>query len=250
MMDIITSTSNEKVKAVRKLDNKKFRREAGLFVVEGVNIIKDMPSSVTVGSFFVAEGIYNEVESIISAYNAPVYVVSESVLKSISDTVTPAGLIAVVKIPEPKVSGGNMLILDGVSDSGNLGTIIRTAAAANFNDLFLVNCADAYSGKVVRATMGGIFKVNIFDISLSEAVEILKGYDSYALDMGGKSITVFKPEAPIAIVLGSEAHGVTDTLLSACRHIASIPMLNQMESLNVAVAGAIAMYNLSVLKEI
>jgi TrmH family RNA methyltransferase len=245
-MNTITSITNEKVKAVRKLKDKKFRQKEGLFVVEGINILRDIPSSVDIDCFFVEEGIFSEVEGLISAKNAPVYVVSQEVFKSISETVSPSGLVAVVKTPDAKLCGGNLLVLDRVSDSGNLGTIIRTAAATSFLDILLINCADAYSGKVVRATMGGIFNVNILEVSEDEAVEAIKGRDSYALDMGGNSITSFKPATPVAIILGSEAHGVSERLLKAANNIASIPMQNGMESLNVAVAGAIAMYNLTI----
>ena len=137
-MEIITSTQNQYVKQVRSLKDKKFREKSGLFVVEGGNIFKDMPESVSVEYILATEERLDEVQRFISSTRACVYVVSESVMKTLSDTVTPYGLIAVLKKSQVEFSmpKGNALLLDGVSDPGNMGTIIRTACARGFEDIY------------------------------------------------------------------------------------------------------------------
>ena len=145
-MEIITSTQNQFVKQVRSLRDKKFRKQSGLFVVEGGNIFKDMPDGLSVEYILATEERLDEVQKLIFSTRVCVYVVSESVMKSLSDTVTPYGLIAVLKTPQVEFSipKGNALLLDGVSDPGNMGTIIRTAAARGFEDIYLLDCVDVY----------------------------------------------------------------------------------------------------------
>ncbi len=244
---IITSTSNEKVKFARKLLQKKYRAEFGLFVVEGVNILKDLPDYVEVESVFVAETVSDEVQNLADKLGGEKFIVSQSVMTSLADTVTPSGLLAVVKTPSPTKCGysSNALFLDGISDCGNLGTLIRTAASLGFLDIYLINCAEAYSTKTVRASMGGIFRVNLFDCSYDVALAHLTHYHSVAMDMNGEDISCFNPKTPTAIILGSEAHGVSSVIKQSADAVVAIKMQNGMESLNVAVAGGIAMFQLS-----
>ncbi|NLZ24863.1 MAG: RNA methyltransferase [Clostridiales bacterium] len=243
-MEIISSNSNKFVKLARSLAEKKYRDQTGLFLVEGGNSVYDMPDSAMVEFFLVSERRAEEFEFKKPNRKAPCYMVTDSVMQSLSDTVTPYGVAAVVKKPdniffEP---GGNALILDGVSDSGNLGTIFRTAAAAGFNDIYLLSSADAYSPKVVRASMSAIFKVRTAVIDEDKALYLAKGYNGVALDMGGEDIKNLKIDKPVTLILGSEAHGVRDSLIKAAKKTVRIDMKNNMESLNVAVAAGIAMY--------
>ena len=143
-MEIITSTQNQYVKQVRSLREKKFRDKTGLFVVEGGNIFKDMPEGLSVEFILATETRMDEVQKLLVYTRAQVYYISESVMESLSDTVTPYGIIAVLKKPQNEFSmpKGNALLLDGVSDPGNMGTIIRTAAARGFEDVYLLDCVD------------------------------------------------------------------------------------------------------------
>lgn len=243
-MEIITSTQNQFVKQVRSLRDKKFRKQSGLFVVEGGNIFKDMPDGLSVEYILATEERLDEVQKLIFSTRVCVYVVSESVMKSLSDTVTPYGLIAVLKTPQVEFSipKGNALLLDGVSDPGNMGTIIRTAAARGFEDIYLLDCVDVYSPKVVRATLGGLFKVRLCEVDESEAIALLDNLNSAVLDFGGEDLTKAEINSPILIVTGSEAHGVRDSVLAHSKRILTLPMTNGIESLNAAVATAVAMY--------
>lgn len=241
-MDVITSTQNATVKLFRSLSEKKFREREGLFPVEGGNILKDIPASADVRFVLATPGRAEEARERFAA--AKVLAVSEEVMKSVSDTVTPYGLAAAVGIPKGEFAlpACNALLLDGVSDPGNLGTIIRTAAATGFADVYLLGCADAYSPKAVRASMGGIFRVRVRDISEEQALTLVKETCSAALDMGGEDLFSSPLPQGSTIVVGSEAHGVRGTLRAAVRRVCALPMTGGMESLNAAVAAGIAMY--------
>lgn len=243
-MEIITSTQNQYVKQVRSLREKKFRDKSGLFVVEGGNIFKDMPAGVSVEYILATEERMDEVQKLLVYTRAQVYYVSGSVMDSLSDTVTPYGLVAVLKKPQVDFSlpKGNALLLDGVSDPGNMGTIIRTAAARGFEDVYLLDCVDVYSPKVVRATLGGLFKVRLTVVDECQAITLLDSVNSAVLDFGGEDITKAEISSPILIVTGSEAHGVRDTVLAHSKRVLTLPMTNNIESLNAAVATAVAMY--------
>lgn len=243
-MEIITSTQNQYVKQVRSLREKKFRDKTGLFVVEGGNIFKDMPEGLSVEFILATETRMDEVQKLLVYTRAQVYYISESVMESLSDTVTPYGIIAVLKKPQVEFSmpKGNALLLDGVSDPGNMGTIIRTAAARGFEDVYLLDCVDVYSPKVVRATLGGLFKVRIHVVDEAEALSLLDYLNSAVLDFGGEDLTKAQILTPVLIVTGSEAHGVRDTVLNHSKRVLTLPMMNNIESLNAAVATAVAMY--------
>ena len=137
---------------------------------------------------------------------------------------------------------GNSLLLVGVCDSGILGTILRTAAACDFSDVYLLDTADVFSPKVVRATLGGLFRVRLHDIDENTALALMNDANGAVLDMGGENIFENKPSSPVLLVAGNEAHGVRDCLKIAAKHTYSLPMKNEIESLNVAVATAVAMY--------
>ena len=245
IMDVITSTQNRTIKLFRSLSEKKFRKGEGLFAVEGGNLVRDIPPSADVRFVLATPARAEEAEARFSGTGAQVYLVSDEVMKSVSDTVTPYGLAAVVALPEREFSlpEGNAVLLDGVSDPGNLGTVIRTAAATGFGDVYLLGCADAYAPKTVRASMGGIFRVRVFDVDEDGAVRLASATHSAALDMAGEDIFSAHLSAPVLIVAGSEAHGVRESVLRASREVLSLPMTGGMESLNVAVAAGVAMYN-------
>ena len=244
-MEIITSAKNQYVKLAKSLAEKKFRRETGLFFVEGKNLIKDLPKSVQIDYIFATEERETEANELANAHaGAKIILVTESIIGQIADTMTPYGIVAICKIPntEFKMPNGNALLLDGVADPGNVGTIFRTAAACGFNDVYLVDSVDVYSPKVVRATLGGLFKVNAYVIDADTAKNLIKNSNSAALDMGGKNILKENIVQPILFIAGNEAHGVRDEFESLAKEVYSLPMQNDVESLNVAVATSVAMY--------
>ena len=141
-----------------------------------------------------------------------------------------------------------MALLDGVSDPGNMGTIIRTCVACSVENILAINCVDAFSPKVVRASMGGIFRVDIIEKSRQEAVELLKNHQKLCLDMNGQSIyDLDEISHPFAIIVGNESQGVSEIFKQNSK-IISLPMSGKIESLNAAVSMSIALYELSFCK--
>ena len=140
-----------------------------------------------------------------------------------------------------------VLILDNIQDPGNMGTLLRTSAATNFKSVLLINCVDIYNDKVLRSTMGGIFRVNCIQIKAEELQQLKENnYCIFKADMKGENIFNYsKPVKPFALVIGNEANGVSQQVSNFCTHTLSIPMQNGVESLNAGVSGSILMYELS-----
>jgi len=253
-MQNITSSDNLKIKHIKKLlADKKYRETGGEFVVEGYRWISDallkFPQYIT--GVFIAES-----ESKLAQYRAllapldseKVYMVSDFIMEKISDTKQPQGIAAVLKIP-PKVEkkkGSRVLYLDSIRDPGNLGTIVRTAAASGYNDIMLDACADAYNPKVVRSTMGALLSVNILADSTPEDILNLKqdGFKVFAAKLSGENVFTLKQKHDkIVLLVGSESVGIRQELLDLADFFVTIPMQNNIESLNAAVSAAILMYN-------
>ena len=167
-------------------------------------------------------------------------------MSAISDTKTPSGILCVVKPSKMDFNkGNNVVVLDGVSDPGNMGTIIRTCVACGVKDIFAINCVDYTSPKVVRSTMGGIFNVNVIPATYEELLDKLQGYNLLTLDMNGEDIFhLTKVKSPFGLIVGSEAHGVSKILKENCTTILSLPMVGPIESLNAAVSLSVALYTL------
>ncbi len=244
-MEIITSTQNRIVKLARSLSQRKFRTETGLFLVEGVNLLRDMPQSVALEYVIATKERLDQAKEIFrTRADAEFYCVTDAVMQSISDTAAPYGIAAVCAISETEFAmpKGNALLLDGVSDPGNLGTVLRTAAACGFCDVYALETADIYSPKVVRATLGALFRVRVYVIDEQRALELVRNTRSAILDMGGENILCERVESPVLFVAGNEAHGVRASIKEEAQRVYSLPMKNDIESLNVAVATAVAMY--------
>ena len=238
---IITSKSNPTIKDIVKLNDKKYRRETGLYLVEGTKPVNEC---------IAAGGIVERIvctEKLSGNYDNPV-VVSEDLFGAISSEKTPQGVIAVVKIPHnslksPKYS---CILLDRLQDPGNLGTIIRTANAAGYREIYLINCTDPYSPKAVRASMSGIFFADIYQGSEEEILKILDGVPLISADMFGENIFGFEPPSKFCLCIGNEGSGISDVIKNKSNFKVKIPMSETCESLNAAVSAGIAMY---VLKE-
>lgn len=236
---IITSRSNPLVKKFISLSDKKFRRQYGEYLVEGT---KPVAECIAAGGEIVNimctarhEGEFKGAQ-----------VVSEGVFSSVSSEKTPQGVIASVKMPVGAVRrpSGPCLLLDRLQDPGNVGTIIRTANAAGYADIYLVDCADPFSPKAVRASMSGIFFVNAMCCTLAEALSALEGVPLIAADMDGENIFSFAPPSAYCLCVGNEGRGVSPAVTEASSYTVSIPMRKSCESLNAAVSAAIAMYAL------
>ena len=241
---LITNKDNAKVKNLRLLyKDKKERQNQGVFIAEGVNFVKDIEKKAVIRQLFIKESKYEELSYLEEKYDLEALVIKDGIFDSVADTVTPSGVIAIVEKPAIKdVEGDIVILLDGIKDAGNLGTIIRTAVARGINTVISVNGTDAYSPKAVRASMGGILSINCIETDIDTALELLKGYPIVALDMGGKCIYSYKREGKIALTVGSEAQGLSEKIRMEANNIISIPMTDKIESLNAAISISIAMF--------
>ncbi len=236
---IITSRANPLIKEIASLSEKKFRKQAGLYLVEGTKPVKEC----------IAAGC--DIEKIVcTADNEKTFsgavVVSDGVFKSISSEKTPQGALAVVKMPQTPLRKpeGCCLLLDCLQDPGNLGTVIRTANAAGYEEIYLINCADPYSPKAVRASMSGIFFVKLFSGSCGEILSLLEDVPLICADMDGENIFGFIPPEKHCLCIGNEGSGISREVFSKSAYTVKIPMRGTCESLNAAVSAGIAMYAL------
>lgn len=236
---IITSRANKTAKLITSLSHKKYRDETGLFVVEGKRWVDDALA-------YAPASVRTVIASPSCAEEYPGAVVfSDELLSSVCETVTSQGVAAILEKPRPRAEIGELILfLDGIRDPGNLGTLIRTACAAGFNDIFLRGCTDAYSGKAVRSTMSALLKINLRDGGIDDLVRLKEnGCIVVGADMSGKSLFELPaPRGKVCIVIGGEADGITDEAAGQCDVMSSIPMTGDIESLNAAVSGAIMMY--------
>lgn len=237
---VITSRNNPLVRRVFSLREKKFRREAGEYVAEGIKSVREAAASGA------------HIRLLVRAERVPAQdiaadgelVVSDGVFEKLSEEVSPQGVLAVIETPDctPAPPRSLALLLDGVSDPGNMGTVLRTANAAGYTDVYLRGCTDPFAPKSVRASMGGIFRVRLHiggDDALRAA---LAGVPLVCADMGGENVFRFTPPARFCLVVGNEANGVTEEVRAACAHTVRVPMRPVCESLNAGVSAGILMY--------
>lgn len=234
---IISSKSNPLIKKMSSLAEKKYRKLYGLFIVESVKAVDECLSS----------GM--EVEEIVCTQDLSekyptAIIVTDELFGRISTERNPQGVLAAVKLPQKPLQSpkSSCLLLDRLQDPGNMGTIIRTANAAGYTDIYLVNCADAYSPKAVRASMGGVFYVNVYEGSYDEVFEVLEGVPLITADMSGEDIFAFDAPEKFCICIGNEGGGVSDTVVNHSAYKVKIPMRETCESLNAGVSAAVAMY--------
>lgn len=247
---MITSSQNPKLKLVRALFGRpKERREANAFVVEGVRLIEE---AVTAGWTFqfvlYSDGLSERGQDLLKvliAHRVEVDEVAGDLLQKLSDTETPQGILAVLNFTNLKAPAALdfVLIPDQVRDPGNVGTLIRTAAAAGAQAVFLPDeTADAFAPKVVRAGMGAHFRLPILTLTWDEIRERTKDLQIHLADMAGKPCWETDLKQPLALIVGSEAEGASPEGRKLATHKISIPMHGNVESLNAGVAGSVLMF--------
>lgn len=244
-MEHITSLKNPKVAAWKALKDRKGRRESGCFLVEGRKMVEEaLSSAFDVETVLVQEGM-----ELPDGLTMPVYELPAHVLAAVCDTKTPQGIAAVVRMKEQSALGKHIVGLDGVQDPGNVGTIIRTADAAGLDGVLLSNqCADVFSPKVLRATMGSIFRMNLrtTDDLPGELTKLReKGYSILSSQLDGTPFYEREKVAEqFALIIGNEGNGVSEQVQQTATHRVRLPMRGGAESLNAAIAAAIMMYEL------
>jgi len=246
MRELITSRKNPLLQQVKKLlSSRREREETGLFVADGTKLLQE--------AIRWWDGLHTVILSQDVDMEIPqgvrTVVVPRDVIESISPMQNPQGALFVCRLPEKKpfVPRAGMLLLDGIQDPGNLGTILRTADALQIPVALLEGCADPYSHKVVRASMGAVFRMDIVQTTWAEAERRSK---EAGVPVG---VTVLSErakdlrEAPLntmAVVIGSEGQGVRKEILDSAQHDLIIPMNPNCESLNAAIAAAIVMWEM------
>ncbi|MCK5742386.1 MAG: RNA methyltransferase [Chlorobi bacterium] len=250
----MTEISKNTIKLLISLSTKKGRKSSGLFLVEGIKMCAELPSCNMQTDFIVisdsAEDEALKLAEKLSASGSTVYSATDNQFRKISDTQSPQGIIAAVKInDEPLVISDRMLILDGVSDPGNVGTIIRTADWFGFDSIILnAECADIYNPKVVRSTMGSIFRTHIHrtDDLPNLLKKELRDHEIFAAVLErSESIRDCKPTNKVAVILGNESQGISEKISELSDRRFRIPGIGRAESLNVASAAAVSLYHFS-----
>ena len=237
---IYTSTENSKIKEIKKLNNKKYRDEYNKFIIEGEHLILVAEKSGMLLEVLVLEG--EDIDTSVDKNYC-----SLNVMKYISELEN-TKVIGICKKLEEKEIGNKVLILDEIQDPGNLGTIIRSSVAFNVDTIVLSkNCVDVYNSKVLRATQGMIFNVNIIERDLEAFIPNLKekNYKIYGTRVdNGKDVKELEKFEKICIIMGNEGKGVKKQILDMCDGYIYISMNEKCESLNVGVAASIILYEL------
>lgn len=254
-MQEITSVSNEVVKSVKRLHRRAIRRETGLFVAEGPHLVQEaMQAGYCMQGLFVHKDYRHELVESAAAAALNTYMVADAPFFAMAQTKTPQGILATVKggavgYDGQALRGKLAVALDGVQDPGNVGTILRTAAAVGVGDVLLgPGCADPFCDKALRASMGGVFKLRAYECAdLADAVHKAgaAGWHSACAQMAGENFfSADWAQKNTLLVIGSEGAGVSPGVAEACAAAYCLPMEPGNESLNAAVAAGIMLYHL------
>lgn len=254
-MQVITSKENETIKNIKKLKDKKFRDEMGLYIIEGIKMIEEaIEEKASIKKILICEeclttgDLEQKILYEIAKYDC-IYV-NTKVYNFLTDVVAPQGIMAVVAKPskdtEIDYSEDIILALDGIQDPGNLGTILRTADSVKLKQIIVTkNTADSYNPKVVRSTMGAILRIKI--IETEDLAKTLKEAKKNKFKIVATSLDTNESIYDISynkkvIVIGNEANGVSKEIQELADNRVKIPMLGKTESLNASVATGIMLY--------
>ena len=257
---MITSTANERVKEIRKLRERKYRSETGFFLAEGTKIVLDaINSGVVVQQLVIAPELIHtkggrKALELAAHKNMEVLEVSTSVFNSISEKDNPQGIAGVFvqtwtdSLSIDTSNLGLWLGLFEVADPGNLGTIMRTMDAVGGKGLFLIdNCTDPYDPSAIRASMGAVFSQKLCKMSKLDFVDKIKSNSLYAIGTSDAAIKDFhdqRYQKEMILCMGSERQGIPSDIKEVCAATVSIPMLGTGDSLNLAVATGIVLYEI------
>ena len=238
---VITSLDNKKVKEVVKLQSKKYRDATGLFVVETEHLVDEARKCGIVQELFVVDDDNDDDDNI--------NYVTYDVMKKMSSMECASRVLAVCKKNDSKeIIGNKILLLDGIQDPGNLGTIIRSSVAFGVTTIILSkDTVDLYNPKVIRASEGMFCHINIITMDLEEAIDNIKslGISVYGTNVvDGYDVSTITDKNSYALVMGNEGNGVKPHIQELCDKNLYIPMNGKCESLNVGVACSILLYEL------
>lgn len=253
---MITSTANQKIKRIIKLQKKaKARNEEGVFIVEGIRMMKEAPEE-RIQELYVSESFLKKDSGVRKELLKTAEVVSDSVFLHMSDTKTPQGILGIIKRREYTMENllrtheGKkpfLMILDHLQDPGNLGTILRTAEGAGVTGVILgEDCADLYQPKTIRSTMGSVYRMPTVCVDdMKKVIRLMKenGIHTYAAHLDNSRFYDEEDYTkPTAFLIGNEGNGLTEEICAAAEHKIKIPMHGHVESLNAAMAAGVLMY--------
>lgn len=247
---MITSASNKRIKDIQKLKENKNIKKYGRYLIEGKHLVEEALDAKVVEEIIVSESF--EEYNIVDSFKGELIKVTDSVLKSISDTITSQGIVAVCRVVKKELDINNyrkVLILDKIQDPGNLGTIIRTADAFNFDCIILgKGTTSLYGQKVIRSTQGSNFHIDCFDnIDLVELIDEMNEFNIFATSLKADKYIeqLDNITGKVAVVFGNEGAGVSEEILSKVNNLLKISMPGRAESLNVSIAAGIVMHYIS-----
>lgn len=257
-MKLIESDKNQWIKRMRALEKRKYRLAFEQFVAEGRRFVEEaIESDVMVHVIMIADGSQHKYEDLLEKYDGPAFLVEPEILEDSMNTVSPQDIAAIVSFPDWSEESwpvmDTVVIVDGVQDPGNLGSIIRTTLASGAKAVFcLKGTVDFSNKKVLRSTMGTIFKLPVYMIEdVEEIVHVLKkyGFQFCVADADGVDYDKAFDTLPekIALVVGNEGNGVSQ--IEEYEHLVRIPLENGVESLNVGVAAGILLYEIRRLRQ-
>lgn len=250
MIKEITSVINPTVKFTISLKNKKEIIANNLCFVESEKIVFDLINNgQKLTRLFIEENKLEKYAELISKFENQTYKISEQVAKKLSDTVTNAGIFAIFEIPKKQEFdfNENFLVIDNLQDPSNLGSIIRSAMAFGFKNIISLNSVYPYIPKVIRSSMGYVFNINIINSSLEELSKQkkLKNFNLISANLNGINISELKINNVFGLIIGNEGNGIGKNLQALSDVTVTIPMQNNVESLNAAVSASILMYSLN-----
>lgn len=247
-MKVINSVQNETIKNIDKLNDKKVRNKKREFIVEGYHLVEEAYKHNLLKAVFSLKeedfAKYNGVEH---------FLVNEQIIKKISKTVNPQGIFGIVSMPtfeapDLEAKKIKVVMLDSINDPGNLGSIVRTAAALGYDAIYMSSdTVDIYNEKSLRATQGAIFKIPHYYVSLNEIINLFKKNNIICLGTSLKNscdLEEVKKLDKFSICFGNEARGMSEKIISMMDKNIMIKMENSVESLNVLSASSIVMYHL------
>lgn len=238
---LYSSIDNKKIKEIKKLNQKKYRDQSNLFLVEGEHLVLEAYKNNYLENIIILENKEFEVEK------NNIYV-TDKVMKYLSELDNYPTVMGICKKIENSTIKDKVLVLDGIQDPGNLGTIIRSAVAFNFDTIIMsLDTVDLYNSKVIRASQGLLFNINFITCDIVSKIKKLKDLNYQIIGTkvdNGTDIKNIEKKDKLVLIMGNEGNGVSDEVLALCDNYAHIKMNEACESLNVGVACSIMMYEL------
>ena len=233
---------------IKELKKQK-RQKSYLLFLDNIKIIKDA-LNIGLKPLYILTTNEDKLDfEIFNHYKDIIYKVDKATIEQLSDSKTPQGVVCIAEyipniVVKPKT---NFLVLDGLQDPGNVGTLIRTAAACQFNYVYLVDSVNITNPKLIRSSVGSIFNIKVFELSREQFIRELKNWDLPLIkaDMKGINIFKFSMKQQLGLVIGNEGQGVSREISQLCNYSVSLPMENNIESLNAGVSGSVIMYEIA-----